>query len=57
MESEEGEKFEFETFVKPENNIEEWMLRVEDEMKKTLHMNAKRGVFNYAKEDRVEWIG
>lgn len=56
MVSEEGEQFEFEIPVKPENNIEEWMLRVEEEMKRTLHVHAKKGVFHYAKEDRVEWI-
>ena len=57
MVSEEGEKYEFETPIKPENQIEEWMLRVEDEMKRTLQIHAKRGVFFYAKEERVEWIG
>lgn len=33
------------------------MLRVEEEMKRTLQIHAKRGVFFYAKEERVEWIG
>ena len=56
MVSEEGEEYDFETVVKPENNIEEWMLRVEEEMKKTLHIHAKKGVFTYAKEDRIDWI-
>lgn len=57
MVSEEGEKYEFELPVKPENNIEDWMFRVEEEMKRTLHVHAKTGIFQYAKEDRVEWIG
>ena len=56
MVSEEGEDFEFEIPVKPENNIEEWMFRVEDEMKRTLHVHAKKGVFHYAKEERIDWI-
>jgi len=56
MVSEEGEDFEFEIPVKPENNIEEWMFRVEEEMKRTLHVHAKKGVFFYAKTDRIEWI-
>jgi dynein heavy chain len=56
MWSEEGECYEFETPVKPENNIEEWMLKVEEEMKRTLHVFAKKGVFFYAKEERVDWI-
>lgn len=56
MISEEGEEYEFELPVKPENNIEEWMFRVEEEMKRTLHVHAKKGVFFYAKEDRIEWI-
>lgn len=56
MVSEEGEKYEFEIPVKPENNIEDWMFRVEEEMKRTLHVHVKTGVFQYAKEDRVEWI-
>ena len=32
------------------------MMRVDDEMKKTLHIMVKKAVFFYAKEDRVEWI-
>jgi dynein heavy chain len=56
MVSEEGEDFEFELPVKPENNIEEWMFRVEEEMKRTLHVHAKKGVFFYAKTDRIQWI-
>ena len=36
MVSEEDERYEFETPIKPENQIEEWMLRVENEMKRTL---------------------
>jgi len=56
MKSDEGEEYEFENAVKPEGNIEEWMQRVDDEMKKTLHVLTKRATFHYAKEDRVEWV-
>jgi dynein heavy chain len=56
MWSQDDEAYEFDTYIKPENNIEEWMLKVEEEMKKTLHIRAKTGVFNYAKHDRIEWM-
>lgn len=32
------------------------MNRVDDEMKKTLHIISKIAVYNYAKEDWVKWI-
>ncbi len=32
------------------------MNRVDDEMKKTLHIISKIAVYNYAKEDRIKWI-
>ena len=56
MTSDEGEVYQFEVPVKPEGSIEDWMMRVDDEMKKTLHIMVKKAVFFYAKEDRVEWI-
>ena len=56
MTSDEGECYPFESAVKPEGNIEEWMLKVEEEMKKTLHILIKKAVFYYAKMDRVDWI-
>lgn len=56
MNSDEGEKYQFENPVKPEGNIEDWMMRVDDEMKKTLHILVKKAVFFYAKQDRVDWI-
>jgi len=56
MTSDEGECYQFETPVKPEGNIEDWMTRVDLEMKKTLHVLAKKATFFYAKMDRVEWI-
>jgi dynein heavy chain len=56
MTSDEDEKYAFETPVKPEGKIEDWMNRLDDEMKKTLHIFVKRAVYNYAKCDRMEWI-
>lgn len=56
MVSDEGEQYDFEAPTKTEGAVEDWMNRVDDEMKKTLHIICKRSVFNYAKEDRIEWI-
>lgn len=49
MESDEGEKYEFENNQKPEGKVEEWMNRVDDEMKSTLHIIVKKAVYHYAK--------
>mmetsp|Transcript_40960 Transcript_40960/g.47071 ORF Transcript_40960/g.47071 Transcript_40960/m.47071 type:complete len:872 (+) Transcript_40960:2789-5404(+) len=56
MTSDEGESFEFEVPQKPEGAVEDWMTRVEDEMKNTLHVIAKKGIMFYAKEKRTKWI-
>ena len=56
MTSDEGEAYEFETPVKPEGNVEDWMNKVDDEMKDTLTLMAKKATFEYAKTDRIEWI-
>lgn len=56
MKSDEGEYYDFETPVKPEGQVEEWMNRIDDEMKETLHVITKKNVFYYAKQDRIEWI-
>lgn len=56
MTSDEGESYPFETPVKPDGQVEDWMNKVDDEMKKTLHVIAKRAVFYYAKEDRIDWV-
>lgn len=42
--------------MKPEGKVEEWMCRIDDEMKRTLTTLAKKAVYQYAKEDRIEWI-
>jgi len=36
MESDEGEKYDFEIPQKPEGKIEEWMTNIDEEMKNTL---------------------
>lgn len=56
MISDEGEKYDFETPTKPEGPVEDWMNKIDAEMKKTLHTIVKKSVFYYAKEERMEWI-
>jgi len=56
MTSDEGEKFLFEVPQKPEGAVEDWMTRVEEEMKNTLHVIAKKAIMFYAKEKRTKWI-
>lgn len=56
MISDESEKYDFETPTKPEGAVEDWMNKVDVEMKKTLQVITKKAVFYYAKEDRLEWI-
>ena len=56
MASEQGEKYDYEVPVKPEGNVEDWMNRVDDEMKSTLQVITKRSTFTYAASERVKWI-
>jgi dynein heavy chain len=56
MISDEGEKYDFETPTKPEGAVEDWMNKIDNEMKKTIHTIVKRAVFYYAKEERMDWI-
>lgn len=56
MTSDEAEKYAFETPVKVEGKVEELMCKIDDEMKRTLNIFAKKGIFHYAKEDRIDWI-
>lgn len=56
MQSDEGEKYDFETPQKPEGKIEEWMNKVDEEMKATLLVLSKKAVFHYARSDRIGWI-
>jgi hypothetical protein len=32
------------------------MNRIDNEMKSTLHLMTKKAVFNYAKNERIDWI-
>jgi dynein heavy chain len=56
MVSDEGEEYKFVMPVRPEGNVEDWMGRVDAEMKRTLQYLTKEAIFNYAREDRIEWI-
>jgi dynein heavy chain, axonemal len=56
MKSDENEEYKYYMAVKPDGAVEEWMGRVDDEMKRTLHLITKEATFLYAKEERVKWI-
>ncbi|GLE04239.1 hypothetical protein PINS_up013150 [Pythium insidiosum] len=56
MESAEGEGFTFRTLATVEGPVENWMTGVEDEMRATLHIIAKEGVFRYASMGRTAWL-
>jgi dynein heavy chain len=56
MVSDEGEEYRFIMPIKPEGNVEDWMGRVDAEMKRTIHYYTKEAIFHYAREDRIEWL-
>lgn len=56
MISDEGEKYDFEVPTKPEGKVEDWMNKIDAEMKNTLLLITKKAVFTYAKNDRIDWI-
>ena len=56
MTSSEGESFKFLSAVKAEGPVENWLNRVQEEMKRTLHQISKEAVFYYPETPRVEWI-
>ncbi|KAF0719904.1 Aste57867_701 [Aphanomyces stellatus] len=56
MESSEGEGFSFRTPSVVEGPVESWMTGVEDEMRVTLQIIAKEGVFHYARTPRTQWL-
>jgi dynein heavy chain len=56
MVSDEGEEYSFESPVKPEGKVEDWMTKVDEEMKSTLRLITKKAVYEYAKEQRIKWI-
>ena len=56
MVSDEGEKYDFETPCKPEGAVEDWMNKIDQEMKKSLQVITKTAIFHYAKNERMDWI-
>jgi hypothetical protein len=56
MTSDEGETYKFVMPIKPEGNVEDWMGRVDEEMKRTLHFYCKEAIFFYARTNRMDWI-
>jgi dynein heavy chain len=56
MSSSEGETLPFNRFVQIEGRVEEWMTRVEAEMKRSNRLLSKSAIYNYASVDRLEWL-
>uniref|UniRef100_A0A383W4S5 Dynein-1, subspecies f n=1 Tax=Tetradesmus obliquus TaxID=3088 RepID=A0A383W4S5_TETOB len=56
MTSSEGEGFAFRSQVPVEGAVEVWMTGVEAEMRRTLAVVMKEGVWNYARTPRAKWI-
>lgn len=56
--SREGEKIEFKRTVKHTSKVEEWLTRVQEEMKSTLTRKLKEGntSFPAEKSAKKEWI-
>lgn len=56
MHSDEGERFNFKEYRKAEGAVENWMTKVDDEMKATLKRITKEAVYNYHKDMRTQWV-
>ena len=56
MVSPKKEKYAYRKHVSTEGAVETWLTNAEDEMKATLRLIAKGGVFAYAGADRMEWL-
>ena len=56
MSSSEGEVLEFAKPVLIDGRVEEWMLSVENQMKKSNRAIHKEGIFHYANMDRLDWL-
>ena len=55
MISDEGENFDFETPQKPEGAVEDWMNKVDNEMKKTLRSSLRKLLSIMLR--RTDWTG
>ena len=56
MSSSEGEVLDFKRVVQIDGRVEEWMLAVENEMKKSNRTVHKEAIFRYAEMDRLNWL-
>jgi dynein heavy chain len=56
MSSSEGEVLEFRKPVQIDGRVEEWMLSVETQMKKSNRTIHKEAIFHYANMDRLTWL-
>ena len=56
MVSPKKEKYDYRKHVSTEGAVETWLTNAEDEMKATLRLIAKGGVFAYAGADRMLWL-
>jgi dynein heavy chain len=56
MSSSEGEVLDFKRPVQIDGRVEEWMLAVENEMKKSNRTVHKEAIFRYAEMDRLNWL-
>ena len=54
--SSEGEGYDYVTPSPVTGPVEVWMDLVEQEMKASLQQIMKKGVYQYAKEDRIDWL-
>jgi dynein heavy chain len=54
--SSEGEKYVMRSHAAVEGPVEDWMTGVENEMRSSLRLINKEGVYQYAKKDRLAWI-
>jgi dynein heavy chain len=56
MVSSEGETYDFDNVAIVEGPVETWMTGVDEEMHSSLWTICKKGVFEYAKMDRLAWV-
>lgn len=54
--SAEGEVLPLKQSIVVEGQVESWMLTIDNEMKRTLRQIAKEALFQYSKQDRMQWV-